>query len=76
MKKTPKAIKQAELARIIGVTPQHLNAVLNKRTRPSVDLAKKIEAETGTPWILWFADSPSSSALDKAAAGGSAGAEV
>jgi len=34
---------QKELARVIGVTPQHLNAVLRGRVKPSLKLALLIE---------------------------------
>lgn len=50
--------RQVALAKSIGVTREHLNAVLRRRVHPSVKLAKKIEAATGTPWQSWF-DSPS-----------------
>ena len=50
---TPMKLKrgeQAELATKVGVTRQHLNAVLRGRVRCSVDLAKALERETGDPW--------------------------
>jgi len=50
--------RQSELAACLGVTKEHLNAVLCRRVRPSVDLAKKIEANTGTPWQSFFEDAP------------------
>lgn len=36
-------ITQRKLATLLGITYQHLNAVLRKRTSPSVSLAIKIE---------------------------------
>jgi transcriptional regulator with XRE-family HTH domain len=41
--------KQKELAQELGITPQHLNAVLRGRVRPSLKLALRIERATGTP---------------------------
>ena len=40
---------QKELAQELGVTPQHLNAVLKGRVRPSLKLAIRISRATGTP---------------------------
>lgn len=40
---------QKELARTIGITPQHLNAVLKGRVRPSLKLALNIERAVGIP---------------------------
>jgi transcriptional regulator with XRE-family HTH domain len=42
-------MNQRELARKLGVTPQHLNAVLNGRCRPSLRLAVRIERLAGVP---------------------------
>ena len=36
-----------ELARLVGVGRVHLSEVLNHKTSPSVELAKRIEVETG-----------------------------
>lgn len=62
-----KSTPQRELAKALGCSPFHLNAVLRRRVRPSVDLAKKIEANTGTPWMSWFEDSPTPSQPPEAA---------
>jgi DNA-binding XRE family transcriptional regulator len=40
---------QKELAQELGVTPQHLNAVLKGRVRPSLKLAIRISQATGIP---------------------------
>lgn len=40
---------QKELAQELGVTPQHLNAVLKGRVEPSLKLAIRISRATGTP---------------------------
>jgi transcriptional regulator with XRE-family HTH domain len=42
-------MNQRELARRLGITPQHLNAVLNGRCRPSLRLAVRIERLAGVP---------------------------
>ena len=42
-------MNQRELARQLGITPQHLNAVLRGRCRPSLRLAVQIERLTGMP---------------------------
>ncbi len=42
-------MKQKEIARQLDVTPQHLNAILKKRTRPSLKLALKLESVLGLP---------------------------
>ncbi|MBP7233263.1 MAG: helix-turn-helix transcriptional regulator [Syntrophaceae bacterium] len=39
------------MAKMIGVTPEHLNAVIRGRTRPSLNLALRIAHETGVPVI-------------------------
>lgn len=44
-------IKQRIMAKMIGVTPEHLNAVIRGRTRPSLNLALRIAHETGVPVI-------------------------
>jgi|ADurb_Total_1213_FD_contig_21_1480810_length_517_multi_4_in_0_out_0_1 DNA-binding XRE family transcriptional regulator len=49
LKKLP--IKQRIMAKMIGVTPEHLNAVIRGRTRPSLNLALRIAHETGVPVI-------------------------
>lgn len=41
-------MKQKEFAKKFGVTKEHLCAVLNKRVRPSIPLAVKIETHMGT----------------------------
>jgi transcriptional regulator with XRE-family HTH domain len=40
---------QKELANILKVSPQHLNAVIKGRVRPSLKLALRLEQETGIP---------------------------
>ena len=40
---------QRSLAKILNVSPQHLNAVLRGRVRPSLKLALEIERLTGKP---------------------------
>ena len=40
---------QRSLAKILNISPQHLNAVLRGRVRPSLRLALEIERLTGTP---------------------------
>jgi transcriptional regulator with XRE-family HTH domain len=42
-------MNQRELARRLNVTPQHLNAVLRGRCRPSLRLAVRIERLAGVP---------------------------
>jgi transcriptional regulator with XRE-family HTH domain len=42
-------MNQRELAKRLRVTPQHLNAVLRGRCRPSVRLAVEIERLAGVP---------------------------
>ncbi|MBF0482256.1 MAG: helix-turn-helix domain-containing protein [Desulfovibrionaceae bacterium] len=37
------------LARELGITPQHLNAVLRGRVKPSAALAVKLETRAGVP---------------------------
>jgi transcriptional regulator with XRE-family HTH domain len=41
--------KQKEYAKKMNVTPQHLNAVLKGRVRPSLKLALQIEQLMGIP---------------------------
>lgn len=38
---------QAELARKLNITPIYLNSILHKRRVPSIDLAIRIEKESG-----------------------------
>lgn len=40
-------MKQRELAHKVGVTPQHLNAVLKGRAKASAVLASRIQEATG-----------------------------
>jgi len=40
---------QRSLAKILNISPQHLNAVLRGRVRPSLRLALEIERLTSTP---------------------------
>ncbi|WP_034622770.1 helix-turn-helix domain-containing protein [Desulfovermiculus halophilus] len=42
-------VTQKEFAKKLNVTPQHLNAVLKGRVRPSLKLALQIEALMGIP---------------------------
>jgi plasmid maintenance system antidote protein VapI len=46
-KHTPQKIKQKKLAELIGIHHVYLNAILRGRSRPSPDLALKIEQFTG-----------------------------
>jgi len=38
---------QAEFARLVGISPSHLNLILKGKRGASLDLAKRIEVETG-----------------------------
>ena len=47
-------MKQKELAKTVGTTPQHLNAVICGRKRPSANLAEKLESATGVSRSIWI----------------------
>lgn len=51
-------MKQKELAERIGVTREHLNAVIRGRVRSGGRLAVKLEKETGVPLRTWLTGSP------------------
>ena len=44
-----KGISDAQLAEAVGVTQPHIWRIRQRYARPSPDLARKIEAETGIP---------------------------
>lgn len=51
-------MKQKEIAAAIGVTREHLNAVLRGRVRPGGKLAVKLERATGVPLSTWLTGTP------------------
>jgi transcriptional regulator with XRE-family HTH domain len=52
---TAPAIRQADLARKVGVTPQAVSNWVHGLSRPGRDLAVKVEAHTGIPVADWSA---------------------
>lgn len=57
-------ITQKELASRLGYSCRHINQVFKRRLRPSVYLAKQIEAHTGIPWTSWYEDTPKTKAAN------------
>lgn len=51
-------MKQTEMAERLGVTREHLNAVIRGRVRPGGRLAVKLEEATGVPLQTWLTGSP------------------
>jgi len=51
-------MKQKELAPRVGTTAEHLNAVVCGRKRASINLAERLEAETGVSRTVWIWGSP------------------
>lgn len=47
-------MKQKDLAKKVGTTAQHLNAVVCGRKRASVNLAEKLESATGVSRSIWI----------------------
>lgn len=47
-------MKQIDIARQVGITPIHLNAVLAARRNPSARLAVKLEQATGVARTIWI----------------------
>lgn len=47
-------MRQSELAQKIGVTREHLNAVIRGRVNPGGKLAIRLARETGFPLELWL----------------------
>ena len=47
-------MSQAELARRTGLTPKHVNQVLQGLASLSSDVAQRLEYATGTPSRWWF----------------------
>jgi plasmid maintenance system antidote protein VapI len=45
---------QKKLAEMMGITPKHLNDILNGRRRPSPELAAKLEQHTGIDRCKWL----------------------
>lgn len=46
-------MKQVDLAKRLKITPQHMNDIIKRRRRPSVDLAEKLEEATGIDRRCW-----------------------
>lgn len=47
-------MKQIDLAKLLEITPQHMNDIIKRRRRPSVDLAKRLENITGIDRRAWI----------------------
>lgn len=47
-------MKQKDLAPKVGTTAQHLNAIICGRKRASINLAERLEAETGVNRATWI----------------------
>ena len=47
-------LKQAQLAKLIGVSPSYLSLIERGKRRPSVEAAKRIGAVLGFDWTLFF----------------------
>lgn len=47
-------MKQFDVARQVGVTPVHLNAILAGRRNPSPSLAIRLERATAIPKEVWI----------------------
>jgi plasmid maintenance system antidote protein VapI len=45
---------QIRLARRVGISPRHMNDILKRRKRPSPEIAKKLEEETGIDRSAWL----------------------
>lgn len=52
--KTTLKFKQKDIAQKLGLSPSYLSEVLNKRRRPSWDVAKLLARETGTSPMVWM----------------------
>ena len=51
---TTAKFKQKEFAEKTGLSPSYISEVLNKKRRPSWDVAKLLARETGTSPLLWM----------------------
>lgn len=46
-------MKQNELAKIIGIKPQYMNAIIKGRRTPSPGLAERLEMASGVDRSVW-----------------------
>ena len=51
-------MRQNEMAKKVGVSKEHLNAVLCGRVRPGGKLAVRLAVETGVSLELWLMGTP------------------
>ena len=51
-------MKQIEIAKLIGITKVHLNAIIAGRSNPSAKLAVRLQEATGVAREIWIFGSP------------------
>lgn len=49
-------LSQEKIAKRLGITRQHYNAIENLRSTPSVKLAKELAGMLGVDWTIFFDD--------------------
>ena len=47
-------ITQNKIAMIVGVAQSHISGILNKKKKPSADVASKLELATGISRLHWL----------------------
>ena len=49
-----KSIKIKEVARLVEIDPSHISRIFNHKSRPSPELAEKLEAVLGVDRLAWL----------------------
>lgn len=50
-------LSQDEVAKKANISRQYYNAIVNRKRKPSVDLAKGLSSILGVSWTIFFDDS-------------------